>query len=583
MERQYDKGYECVEVNVADVHEPCECPKCVAMHADPGERLWIAYAKLAERIKRERPGKKVMLASYGPTGSPPRTFKELPDNVVIQMCGYQADDFDAWARFKVEKTVYVYNWCKVGGAPGGIVGPQRTPRYADEQVRLFAKNRVRGIYFCGGQELQGLEGPVYYVYGKMLGNPELPYADLANDFYRAAYGKARAPMAAFFNAMHERLETSSAICLSTNISFRTEAEPGYVFAAVTPEDWFCHYFPPKLVANMQESLQRAKVLAATDDDPTVMKRIRRVEFDFTYLKNLADIFALYRAYRAKPSWATFDVLAAEIEKRNALLDAAFDEKGNFRAAFDGWPRFFGGMRKADLLINGNYLGAPTTWNTKAMRARNILPGVSAKATKVARVKGIQVTGRMDDPAWKGLRAEEISGVNLGELKRPATFKLAYDDRYFYVGFECSFDQLKEIEVQPMGRDGRCWRAECIELVLDPFAAREVLSLRHQPGAQLLLRRPPGVHYRPARPALPGRGQVLERRVGVLPGDRQGEEEIHGGNQDPIPDVGGGIAEERHDVGGQFRPGERRERRGPLVTQPGGRRHLFPPRPGRPDL
>jgi hypothetical protein len=32
--------------------------------------------------------------------------------------------------------------------------------------------------------------------------------------------------------------------------------------------------------------------------------------------------------------------------------------------------------------------------------------------------------------------------------------------------------LKEIEVQPMGRDGRCWRAECIELVLDPFAARE---------------------------------------------------------------------------------------------------------------
>jgi len=257
---------------------------------------------------------------------------------VIQMCGYQADDFDGWNKFNVEKTVYIYDWCKVGGAPGGIAGPQRTPRYAGEQVQLFARNKVRGIYFCGGQELQGLEGPVYYVYGKMLGNPQLHYAELANDFYRAAYGKARAPMAAFFNVMHERLEMSSAICLSSNVSFRTEAEPGYTDMAITPEDWFCHYFPPKLVADMEKNLQRAKALAAKDGDPTVMKRIRRVEFEFNSLKNLADMFTLYRAYRARPNWATFDLLAAEVEKRNAFLDASFDAQGRFKAAFDGWPR-----------------------------------------------------------------------------------------------------------------------------------------------------------------------------------------------------------------------------------------------------
>jgi hypothetical protein len=81
LKRQYDQGYDCVEVNVADAHEPCQCAKCVAMHADPGERLWIAYAKLARRIKRERPGKKVMLTSYVATGSPPCSLKELPDNV----------------------------------------------------------------------------------------------------------------------------------------------------------------------------------------------------------------------------------------------------------------------------------------------------------------------------------------------------------------------------------------------------------------------------------------------------------------------------------------------------------------------
>ena len=568
---------------MADAHEPCQCPNCVAMHPDPGERLWIAYAKLARRIQRERPGKKVMLTSYGATGSPPRSLKELPDNVVIQMCGYQADDFDGWNKFNVEKTVYIYDWCKVGGAPGRDRRTAADSPLCRRAGATLRQNKVRGIYFCGGQELQGLEGPVYYVYGKMLGNPELHYAELADDFYRAAYGKARAPMTALFNAMHQRLEASSAVCLSSNVSFRTEAEPGYVDEAITPEDWFCHYFPPKLVSDMEKNLQRAKALAATDDDPTVMKRIRRVEFDFNYLKNLADIFALYRDLPCEAELGDVRPAGRRGPEAQCVPGRLVRRAGPFQ----------GGVRRLAALLRRHVQGGDAGQRQLPRRTHHVEHQGHAGHKKFCpawmrrRRRSPGSRGSSSAAAWTtrpgGASRPRKSRESTWAAEGPATFKLAYDERNFYVGFECSFDRLEEVETQPMGRDGRCWRGECVELVLDPAAAGEVLPPDRQPGAQFLLQRPPGVHHRPAQPALPGRGPVLERHVGISARHRQGEEEVHDRDQDPVPDLGGGIAAQGHDLGGQLRPRERRQRRGPLVAQPGGWRRLLAACAGRSDV
>ncbi|MFH1095538.1 MAG: DUF4838 domain-containing protein, partial [Candidatus Micrarchaeota archaeon] len=462
MCKRLDAGYEWVELAQTDGYQPCECEKCMAIHPDIGEQLWIVHRKLAKQMRQLRPGKKIMIISYGPTLKPPVTFKSFPDNVVIQMCHYDPKAFEEWQPLNVEKTVYVYNW----GCYWTLgFGPKRTPRYAAEQIRIFVDNKVQGIYLCGAFENLGLEGPVYYVYGKAMGNPQLNVADTLNDYYREAFGKAHSPMKAFFDGMYERLEFFSAF---NRPNYRMDMENYKTFT--TPEDAYCHFFPPTLLADMENNLAQARTM---EDDPRVQARLRLIETDFAYVKNLARIFHLYRAYRCNPSWETFGHLAEEIEKRNALIDARYDDKGAIKY-FDGWPTLWGGAKKEYLKKGGNMhaiLSAPVNWNTKLLKEKNMLPGVGKKSLRVSRVDGIKFDGNIDDPAWQKVKAEEFLEIGMGELKDGTFFKMAYDAKYLYFAFDCAMTDADKLNVIPRGRDGNCWAAECIEILLDPFGTR----------------------------------------------------------------------------------------------------------------
>jgi hypothetical protein len=206
MEEQLDKGYEWTELAHTDGYQGCQCRACAKIHSNPAERIWIVHTKLAAEMKRRRPGKKIVILAYAPTWTPPKTIRRFPDNVVVQLCSYSPADLEAWDRVKVTKTAYIYNW---GAHQATGFGPKRTPRYAAEQVRNFIKHEIRGLFICMGFPNPGLEGPVYYVYGKLMGNPLLNHETLLQEYYELAFGKAKAPMKAFFTAMYHRLEIFS--------------------------------------------------------------------------------------------------------------------------------------------------------------------------------------------------------------------------------------------------------------------------------------------------------------------------------------------------------------------------------------
>jgi len=464
MTKWLDMGFQWVELAQTDGYQPCECPQCAAMHPDIAERLWIVHRKLAQEMRGLRPGKKVMIISYGPTSKPPVSFKDFPDNVVIQMCRYAPEDFDAWKSFNTPSTVYLYNWGSYQ-IPG--YGPKRTPRYAADQVKRFVQSGVAGIYLCGAFENMGLEGPVYYVYGKTLGDPSLNEAELLGDYCRAAFGKARAPMLKFFEAMYARLEAFS---LTNRPNYRSDAPAG-VRTFSTPEDFYCHFFPAKLLAEMAANLERAK---AADADPEVQARLSLVEQEFAYVRNLASIFQLYRAYRLRPGWHSFDLLAAELDQREALLKTWFDDKGNAKA-FDGWTRFMGGATLAEVRAGGRLggtLSAPVNWNTRLLREKQVLPGVGARTARVARLNGLKLDGRLDDPAWAAAAPQDLGEIGMGELANGARFRLGRDDEALYVAFECEHENLAALDVQPRGQDGAVWQDECVELLIDPLGGRE---------------------------------------------------------------------------------------------------------------
>lgn len=459
MEKHLDEGFEWVELAQTDGYVPCECQACRAIHPDPGERTWIVHRKLAEQMLTRRPGKKVMIISYGPTAHPPKTFTSFPPNVVIQMCRYTPQAFAAWAPYGVEKSVYIYNWgsYKIAG-----FAPVYTPRYMVEQARLFRAHGVRGIYLCGRMEAWGLQGPSYYACGKALGDPDRDPDELRREYVQAAFEEAAAPMLAFFTALHNRLEWYAAWEAS---SWPTPPGPG-PFA--TPEDYYCHFFPAKLLAEMSAHLERAQALARSE---RVKAHLRLVEIEFQNLRSLAGIFQYYRAYRLAPNWPALELLAGAVEGRRAWVDELFPEGKLVR--LPGLPPLFGESPKDFVYRGGRHIDTPLNWDFAALREKQVLPGVGSKSIRAPRLTGITLDGRIDEPAWQAAAFAELSEIGMGALRNASRFKVGYDDESFYLAVECEFDNPELMDrLVPVGVGGQAYYQESIEIMLDPYGQRE---------------------------------------------------------------------------------------------------------------
>jgi hypothetical protein len=471
IEKQLDLGFQWVELGQTDGYQPCECEKCKAIAGnDAGEALWIVHRKLAEQLKLRRPGAKVVILSYPPTYQPPKTFKSFPGNVVIEMCSYTPEDFEAWKAFPCERTVYIYNW----GAykPVGYL-PRRSPEFAAKQLRLFAANNVKGVYKCGFGECLGLEGPTYYVYSKLLADPSADPQKLADDFYRAAYGKASVPMKLFFDSLHKRLDLRS-------------GDSAIDVLPKVPEEQICFLYSPGLLQLMSDNLKRAFTM---DSDPRVQARLRLVQREFLYLKNVVSIFTYYRAYRLSGSMSAFDLLAAEMEQRNAIIDSWFvaNEKATtdpkapkWKAKMEDGFAMFGGnkddIKRGGQQGSGDLSGPPFTWDMPKMREKLSSPTAAVDAPRL--YKAVRLTqppvlnGVLDETAWKKAAVAELGEISQGTLKDGASFRVAYDAMNVYFAVVCKFADVGQEKFAAFGRDGSCFKQECLELFIDPYGTRE---------------------------------------------------------------------------------------------------------------
>lgn len=73
----------------------------------------------------------------------------------------------------------------------------------EAQVTRLAASRIHSIHRDGPGQLFGLEGPVYYVMGRMFEDPEGNTArQLVPEFCEAAFGKAARPMRSFYDRLY---------------------------------------------------------------------------------------------------------------------------------------------------------------------------------------------------------------------------------------------------------------------------------------------------------------------------------------------------------------------------------------------
>jgi hypothetical protein len=456
MEKYLDDGYQWIELGQTDGYIPSEDPLDVAINPDPSERTWIFHRELAEEMQKLRPGKKVVIISYGPTKNPPKSFTHFPDNVIIEMTGYSANDFKNWAPFgNIPKTVYLYNW---GSYKATGFGPIRTPQYVSDEARLFHQYNVRGVYTDGNFARLGLEGPVYYVFGKMLQNPNLKWQDLTTEYYKDAFGKSVAPMTDFYNTLYSRLQLYNKV---ENTLYTDKEGPNKIGS--TPDEIYSALYPQEVSDKLTQDLETAKTM---DADPAVQARLRLVEREFDYVKLTTNVFAAYHQYQKTPDWNTFDTVEKAVNARTALIDTFYDASGT-KKTIDGFPNLFGlsANQKGTLMAGGTnrgVLGDPFSWNFAELRKSQFLPGVTQLRIKhidAIHMQPFSITGKNDNPAWQNAPQGEFVESNMRKLVNGTTFRVGYDDQNIYVAFDCTRDQMDKFNPPSAGKDGRTFGME----------------------------------------------------------------------------------------------------------------------------
>ncbi|MDA0840907.1 MAG: DUF4838 domain-containing protein [Planctomycetota bacterium] len=410
-----DLGYETVDLGQPDGFRACQCGPCNNLYdtgSDWSEKLWILHRKLAERVQKARPGKMVTMMSYILTEQPPKTFKVFPKNTRIMWCGTNEEDIAPWREYEVPGgfTAYIYNWTP---NLSSRYTPMRTPLTIELQAKRLYHNKVQSLYRDGPGALHGLEGPVYYLMGRIFDDPENMQAKfLVHEFCGAAFGKSAGPMLRFYDALYHAVEPYS--------QYLGTRDPAWTYRNIygqgrkmlaDPFRLLSFLYTPLLLESLQKQLSLAEKSADTEK---IKARLALVSREFNYLKNLMRVVYLYQAYQIQPDLASRDRLLDAIDARNAEIDSYYNKKGwtqpmglwsfvmfppmghdanHLRLAYDRYQEPF-----AETVFN---------WDTKAMRSAP-LPG--AKRFAVAQAKG-PVT--IDAATWEIAPTYEFANLAAG--------------------------------------------------------------------------------------------------------------------------------------------------------------------------
>lgn len=466
---QLDRGYETVDLGQPDGFRPCQCEPCAKLFdtgADWGEKLWIFHRRLAERVLAARPGKKVMMLSYILTAAPPRTFTKFPANTRINWCGTNEEDMELWKDHEVPGgfTGYVYNWCPNLGTR---YTPMRTPVFVEAQVRRLVRNRVQGVFRDGPGGLHGLEGPVYYIMGRLFDDAEkLQAKDLLLEFCEGAFGKDRAarPMLRFYEQLYHAVEPYSQHLGTRGPAWTYHDASGRRRKLVTdPFQLLAFLYPPKLLAALETELASAEHAAHT---PKVATRLTLVRREFDYLKALMRVVHLTHAFEVLPDLGSRERLLQSIETRNALVDSYYTEKKRTPRPMPGWNfvmfppsgHYASHLRLAEDGYQEPYSNTSLNWDTQAVRAAP-LPGV--KRLTVGATKGALTA---DAKAWSQAAPQEFGNTT--------TLRALHDGSALYLRFESTFAVLPQTTAPPKGemdlRD-----VESLDVYLAPLPGKEV--------------------------------------------------------------------------------------------------------------
>jgi len=354
-----DAGAEIVYLAQPDGFRPCECGACYDLYGtgdDWDDKVWLFHIDIARAVQKERPDAKVLMLSYQATTHPPKRISAFPENTMVLLSHTYKEALDEWSRFQVPAgyAAYLQNF---GNYFFTNYLPKRTPVWLEAQARRFHEMNIIGLLPDAAITCYGLEGPLYYVWGRMFDDPTGNHAEkLLEEYYSAAFGQAVEPMRAFFGILHDQLEYFSEWLgprSATHFRVGLDRKPGEVddnldwvrvptsrfgsrgmHRGITdPAQVLSIIYQPGTVLRMEAELEKAEAMAGSDK---VKRRLALVRQEMDYLKHLSRVNYLYNAYRISPDRASLDRLAGALDGWHLLLDSFYDPEGKMKPV-PGWP------------------------------------------------------------------------------------------------------------------------------------------------------------------------------------------------------------------------------------------------------
>jgi len=453
--KKFDEGYDIVALGQPDGWTACECPACQAMGKgdEANEQVHLTQKKVIEAAYAKYPDRFVHLLVYGPTYTPSKRFKAYPPNTMIEAAGGHEPELIEWQPVAPGGiTVYVYY---MGTYQDVGMAPKFTPAKASEQLRRLLSHNVKGIYFCGGGENWGAEGPTYYTIGRIATDPTQDWRTLLSEYCRLTFGKAGETMRQYFDLLYTRID------MYQRSSYGPKDGP----------DDFTAVYTPEALEQMGNMLTLAKKQAEGDVHATNMVHVSQISYD--HFAGIARVYHLYQAYEINPTLSNLaqvgDAVKAYHDYVDNLKTLPVKEPVFVRDYFpcaDPWisDNVSWGLLKTNIAT----LTSPFTWDFDKLLKNGILPGKTRAKAVVTRLKEAPVIdGNVDKPAWKDVPWNDMPEPTLRKTEASARVRLGYDDKNLYVAFECAEPRIDEMVVKDFGHDGKVWGTECVEVFLAP--------------------------------------------------------------------------------------------------------------------
>ena len=304
---EFDNGYDWVQLGQSDGWQRCECDRCEAMdsfrpwdksvdgpdwhkwlhttHRDnPVERLHLVHNWIADQCAISHPDRIVHYLAYIPTRWPSKKIERYSPNVVAELCHDLPEMLDAWAPKVSAMTVYKI-WWDMSWVYGHA--PDVTPHEVAAEIRKYDRLGVIGFFNGGDGHNWGLNGPVFYTLGRMLGDPGLDENQLVEDYCRGVYGEAGETMIEFFRLLYGPVAGSERPLRQNRLP------PDAPHAQVLRDR-----FPPVMTLQLDAILRRAErsgVMGAAADN----LRMTRLQFD--YLRLVSNMWSMYEAHQVAGS------------------------------------------------------------------------------------------------------------------------------------------------------------------------------------------------------------------------------------------------------------------------------------------